>query len=77
MYNSNYFSCEFFNRLINPKNICVLPFAIGSHNSFNITVVYRVVYILMFRMITANWPVDSNRYNITYHINVPQNKRLQ
>ena len=68
MNNRNYFPRKSFNSSINPKNICVLPLAIGSHNSFDITVVYRVVYILMFRMITADWSINSNRYNITYHI---------
>ena len=62
MNNGYDLSCKFFNRFVHTNNIGILFLAVRSHDSFNITIIDRIVQILMFRMVTTQRPIYDYSY---------------
>ena len=81
MDNSDHFSGELFDRFINAQDISILRFAVGGYGAFDIAVIDRIVHFPVFRMVTAERPVDSDRYNIAdldllLRFSIPRHLRL-
>ena len=49
MDDGNHFSCKFFYRVINAKNVDVLFLSVRGDDSFNVTIIYRIKKIFVFR----------------------------
>ena len=64
MDDGNHFSCKFFYRVIDTQNLAVLFRSVRSDDSFDVTVIYRVKKLFVFRMITVHWAVDHDMYDL-------------
>lgn len=64
MDDGNHFSCKFFYRVIDTQNIDVLFLSVRSDDSFDVTVIYRVKKLFVFRMITVHWAVDHDMHKL-------------